>query len=155
MIQQEDTHHMVTQVQEEIPYRSPGTSSAKQRKARSTSQPQFCSENIPATIEAGQILLAIQQMASNSTSANFINNINRNSKFPKSLTTTKPTFDGKSEKYELFDDLFQTSLKIHNQLTEEGKINYFHSLMPGGALHTFKIITSLNREILGEIPTVP
>ena len=27
-----------------------------------------------------------------------------------------PTFDGKSEKFELFEDLFQTSLKIHNQL---------------------------------------
>ena len=32
-----------------------------------------------------------------------------------------PTFDGKSEKFELFEGLFQTSLKIHNQLTEEDK----------------------------------
>ena len=40
-----------------------------------------------------------------------------------------PTFDGKSEKFELFEDLFQTISKIHNQLTEEDKINYFHSLM--------------------------
>ena len=51
---------------------------------------------------------------------------------------TMPTFDGKSEKFELFEDLFQTSLKIHNQLTEEDKINYFHSLMRGDALQTFK-----------------
>ena len=34
-----------------------------------------------------------------------------------------PTFDGKSEKIELFEDFFQTSLKIHNQLTEEDRIN--------------------------------
>ena len=65
-----------------------------------------------------------------------------------------PTFDGKSEKFELFEDLFQTSLKIHNQLTEEEKINYFHSLMRGDALQTFKNITSPNRENLGEILTV-
>ena len=65
-----------------------------------------------------------------------------------------PTFDGKSEKFELFEDLFQTSLKIHNQLTEEDKINYFHSLMHGDALQTFENVTSPLRENLGEILTV-
>ena len=45
-----------------------------------------------------------------------------------------PTFDRKSEKFELFEDLFQTSLKIQNQLTEEDKINYFHSPRRGDAL---------------------
>ena len=39
---------IVTAVQEEIPYCSSGISSAKQKKARSTSQPQFRSENTPA-----------------------------------------------------------------------------------------------------------
>ena len=144
----------MTVTQEEIPYCSPTTSSGKQKKARSTSQPQFRSENTPATIEADQILLALQRLATNSNSANFNNNISRISKLPKSLTTTMPTFDGKSEKFELFEDLFQTSLKIHNQLTEEDKINYFHSLMRGDALQTFKNITSPNRENLGEILTV-
>ena len=62
-----------------------------------------------------------------------------------------PTFDGKSEKFELFEDLFQTSLKIHNQLTEEDKIYYFHSLLRGDALHTFKNISGRNRENLTEI----
>ena len=146
--------HTMTATQEEIPYCSPTTSSGKQKKARSTSQPQFRSDNTPATIEADQILLALQQMATNSNSANFNNNISRISKLPKSLTTTMPTFDGKSEKFELFEDLFQTSPKIHNQLTEEDKINYFHSLMRGDALQTFKNITSPNRENLGEILTV-
>ena len=61
----EETHHMVTGVQEETPYCSPGTLSEKQKKARSTSQPQFRSENTPATIEADQILLAPQQLAMN------------------------------------------------------------------------------------------
>ena len=103
--------HMMTATQEEIPYCSRTTSSDKQKKARSTSQPQFRSENTPATIEADRILLALQQLATNSNSANFNNNISRISKLPKSLTTTMPTFDGKSEKFELFEDLFQTSLK--------------------------------------------
>ena len=73
---------------------------------------------------------------------------------PKSIITTKPTFDGKSEKFELFEDLFQTTLKLHNQLTEEDKIIYFHSLMRGVAPRTFKNITSPNRENFGEILTV-
>ena len=98
-------------------------------------------------------MLALQ-LATNSNSANFNNNISGISKLLKSLTTTMPTFDGKSEKFELFEDLFQTSLKIHNQLTEEDKINYSHSLMRGDALQTLKKITSPNRENLGEILTV-
>ena len=68
--------------------------------------------------------------------------------------TTKPTFDGKSEKFQLFEDLFQTSLKIHNQLTEEEKLYYFHSLMHVDALQTFKNISNQNRENLTEILTV-
>ena len=109
--------HTMTETQEELPHCSPTTLSGKQKKARSTSQPQFRNENTPATIEADQILLALQQLATNSNSANFNNNISWISKLPKSLRTTMPTFDGKSEKFELFEDLFQTSLKIHNQLT--------------------------------------
>ena len=62
--------------------------------------------------------------------------------------------DGKSEKIELFEDLFQTSLQIHNQLTEEDKRNYFQSLMRGVALQTFKNITSVNRKNLGETLTL-
>ena len=117
----DEAPHMVTGVQEEIPYCSPGASSRKQKKAYSTSQPQFRSGNTPATIESDQILLAFQRLAKFSNSANFKNNINRISNMPKSLTTTMPTFNGKSEKFELFEDLYQTSLKIYNQITEEDK----------------------------------
>ena len=58
--------HMMTGIQKDIPYCSPGTSSGKQKKARSTSQPQLHSENTTATIEAEQILLALQPLAMNS-----------------------------------------------------------------------------------------
>ena len=91
--------HMTTGIQEEITYCSLGISSGKQKKARCTSQPQFRNENTPATNEADQILLAHQQLATNKNSGNFNKNISRLSKLPKSLTTTMPTFDGKSEKF--------------------------------------------------------
>ena len=64
------------------------------------------------------------------------------------------TFDGKTENFELFEDLFQTSLKIHNQLTEDDRINYFHSLMRGDALQTFKNISGPTPENLAEILAV-
>ena len=81
----DEAPHMVTGVQErnryrpysvagfrdDIPYCSLGTSSGKQKKARSTSPPQFRTENTPATIEADQILSALQQLATNSNSVNF------------------------------------------------------------------------------------
>ena len=142
---------IVTAVQEEIPYCFSGNSSAKQKKACSTNQPKFRSENTPATFEADQILLALQQLKTNSNSANVNNTSNRISKLPKSLTTTMPTFDGKSERFKLFEYLFQTSLKIHNQFREGDKVNFFHSLMRGDALQTFKNISSRNRDNLTEI----
>ena len=73
---------MVKAVQEEIPYCSSGISSGKQKTARSTSQPQFRSENTPATIEADQVLVALQQLATSSNSAKVNNNSNRISKLP-------------------------------------------------------------------------
>ena len=152
--QQNPNGHDMTGVHEEVMYCSPSTSSGKQKKNRSTSQPQFRSENTPATIEADQILLALQQLANNNSSVNFQNNLHRISKLPKSLTATMPTFDGKTEKFELFEDFFQTSLKIHNQLTEDDRINSFHSLMRGDAPQTFENINGPTRENLGEILAV-
>ena len=105
----EDGHYMVTEIHEEVEevtYCSPSTSSAKQKKNRPTNQQQFRSECTPRTIEADQLLLALQQLANNNSSANFHKNIYRISKLPKSLTTTMPTVDDKSQKFELFEDLF-------------------------------------------------
>ena len=65
-----------------------------------------------------------------------------------------PTFDGKSEKFELFEDFFQTNLKNHNKLTEDDKINYFHFLKRGDALETFKNFENPARENFGENLTV-
>ena len=64
-------------------------------------------------VDTDQLLLAFQQLAKNSNSANFHNKINRIPKLPKLLISTMPTFDGKSERFDPFEDLLQTSLKIH------------------------------------------
>ena len=87
--------HMVTAVQEEMPYCSSETCSGKQNEAHSTSWPQLSSENTAATSDTDQTLLEFQQLASKSNSANFTNKINRVFKLPKVLTTTMPTSDGK------------------------------------------------------------
>ena len=120
----------------------PGTSSDKQRKIHSPSQPQICSQKNHRKTEAKQIILAPQQLASNNNNFNFKNNINRESKPPKSLGTTMPTFDGKSEMFELFENLFLTRFKTHNRRTNDEKMKTF-TLPRRNALQKFKHISSL------------
>ena len=60
------------------------------------------------------------------------------------------TFDANSKKLELFEDLFQTSLKFQNQLTEDNKNNHIHSFMTEHALQTLKNINNPNWENLSE-----
>ena len=65
-----------------------------------------------------------------------------------------PTFDRKSEKFELFEDFFQMSLKNHIQLTKGDRINYFQSLVREDELQFFKNNNGPTRENLGEILAV-
>ena len=61
------------------------------------------------------------------------------------------TFDGKSEKFELFEDLFQTVIKMQPEMTEQMKIKHFHSLLRKNALQTFRNINSTNRQTLEDV----
>ena len=61
------------------------------------------------------------------------------------------TFDGKSEKFELFEDLFHTMIKMQPEMTEQMKINHFHSLLRKNALQTFTNINSTNRQTLEDV----
>ena len=75
---------------------------------------------------------------------------------PQSMTirpvqTTPMTFDGKSEKFELFEDLFHTMIKMQPAMTEQMKINHFHSLLQKGVLQTFRNINSINRQTLEDV----
>ena len=73
---------------------------------------------------------------------------------PKALTASLPTFDGKSEKFELFEDLFRNNIKMYPHLTEIQKINYFHSLLRGDALQAFRNIEDSKKDSLNEIMEV-
>ena len=61
------------------------------------------------------------------------------------------TFDGKSEKFELFEDQFHTMIKMQPEMTEQMKINHFHSLLRKNALQTFRNISSSNRQTLEDV----
>ena len=61
------------------------------------------------------------------------------------------TFEGKSEKFELFEDLFHTMIKMQPEMTEQMKINHFHSLLRKNALQTFRNINSTNRQTLEDV----
>ena len=65
--------------------------------------------------------------------------------------TTPTTFDGKSEKFEPFEDLFHTIIKMQPAITERKKINHFHSFLRKIALQTFRNINSINRQTLGDV----
>ena len=71
---------------------------------------------------------------------------------PVSRTTL--TFDGKSGKFELFEDLFHTMIKMQPDMTETMKINHFHSLLRKNALQTFRNINTANRQTLEDILAV-
>ena len=72
---------------------------------------------------------------------------------PKALTASLPVFDGKSEKLELFEDLFRNNIKMYPHLTGTQKINYFHSLLRGNALQAYCNLDGTKKDNLEEVIT--
>ena len=72
---------------------------------------------------------------------------------PKALTASLPVFDGKFEKFELFEDLFRNNIKMYPHLTEIQKINYFHSLLRGNALQAYCNLDDTKKDNLEEVIT--
>ena len=72
-------------------------------------------------------------------------------RLPKALSTTMPTFNGRNDKFEHFEDLFMASLKVYPNISDEEKIHYFHSLLRDEALQTYRNMTDTNRTSLGNI----
>ena len=76
---------------------------------------------------------------------------------PQAATTLKPVstntliFDGKNEKFELFEDLFHTMLKMQPEMTETMKINHFHAHLRKEALQTFRNISAVNKKTLDDV----
>ena len=92
-----------------------------------------------------QIAMAIEKLASRNSQPSLFH--------PKNT----PTFNGKlekNEKFEYFEDLFHTTLRIQPTLTEEMKINHFHAHLRGLAFKTFKNIQRTPTTTLGDILVV-
>ena len=70
---------------------------------------------------------------------------------PKALTASLPVFDGKSEKFELFEDLFRNNIKMYLHLTEIQKINYF--ALRGNALQAYCNLDDTKKDNLEEVIT--
>ena len=72
---------------------------------------------------------------------------------PQTATMLKPVstntliFDGKNEKFELFQDLFHTMLKMQQEMTEAMKFHHFRK----EALQTFRNISALNKKTLDDV----
>ena len=76
---------------------------------------------------------------------------------PQAATVLKPVstktliFDGKNEKFELFEDLFHKMLKMQPEMTEAMKINHFHAHLQKEALQTFRNIRAINKKTLDDV----
>ena len=71
---------------------------------------------------------------------------------PKALTASLPVFDGKFEKFELFEDLIRNNIKLYPHLTEIQK-NYFHSLLRRNALQAYCNLDDTKKDNLEEVIT--
>ena len=69
----------------------------------------------------------------------------------RAVQTTPMTFDGKCQKFELFEDLFLTMIKMQPAMTGQMKMNHFLSLLRKGALQTFRNKNSINRQALEDV----
>ena len=69
----------------------------------------------------------------------------------KPVSTNTLVFDGKNEKFELFEDLFHTMIKMQPEMTEAMKNNHFHAHLRKEALQTFRNISALNKKTLDDV----
>ena len=60
-------------------------------------------------------------------------------------------FDGKSNTFQLFEDLFHAMVKLQPEITEAMKTNHFHARLQKGALQPFKDISASNKKTLDDV----
>ena len=79
---------------------------------------------------------------------------------PQAATMLKPVstntllFHGKTQKFEIFEDLIHTMLKMQPEMKEAMKINHFHAQLRKEALQTFRNIIAINKKTLDDAPIV-
>ena len=60
-------------------------------------------------------------------------------------------FDEKNQKFELFEDLFHTMLKMQPEMTEAMKINLFHAHLQKEVFQTFRNKSASNKKTLDDV----
>ena len=155
-------HHMVTG-QTAQPNQLPEFLTGRIATPRNPASHQY--QNLSTQVSQDNNLPVVEQTPRNQNSdAN--NSINRladaiagiaTQQRPQAATMLKPVststliFDGKNEKFELFEDLFHTMLKMQPEMTEAMKINHFHAHLRKDALQTFRNISALNKKSLDDV----
>ena len=157
-----ETHHMVTG-QTAQTNQFPEFLTGRTITPRESPLHQY--QNLSTQVSQDNNLPVVEQTATNQNlEAN--NSINRladaiagitTQQRPQAATMLKPVstntliFDGKNEKFELFEDLFHTMLKMQPEMTEAMKINHFHVHLRKEALQTFRNISAVNRKTLDDV----
>ena len=157
-----ETHHMVTG-QSAQTNQFPEFLTGRIQTPRNPSSHQY--QNLSTQVSQDNTLPVVEQTPTNQNlDAN--NSINRladatagitTQQRPQAATILKPVstntliFDGKIEKFELFEDLFHTMLKMQPEITEAMKINHFHAHLRKEALQTFRNISAVNKKTLDDV----
>ena len=171
-----ESHHMVTGDSEQIHSRHhtvteqavhtnqiPEFLTGRTQTPRNPSSQQY--QNLATQVSQDNNLPVVEQTPTNQN-LDGNNSINRladaiagitTQQRPQAATMLKPVstntliFDGKNEKFELFEDLFHTMLKMKPEMTEAMKINHFHAHLRKEALQTFRNISAINKKTLDDV----
>ena len=159
---QPHTHHMVTG-QTAQTNQFPKFLTGRIVTPRNPASHQY--QNLSTQVSQDNILTVVEQTPRNQNlDAN--NSINRladalagiaTQQRPQASTMLKPVstntlmFDGKNEKFELFEDLIHTMLKMQPEMTEAMKINHFHAHLRKDAVETFRNISASNKKTLDDV----
>ena len=155
-------HHMVTEQTAHI-NQIPQFLTGRTQTSRNPSSHQY--QNLSTQVSQDNNLPVVEHTPTNQKlDAN--NSINRLADAIAGITTQQPSqattmlkpvststliFDGKNEKFELFEDLFHTMLKMQPEMTEAMKINHFHAHLRKEALQTFRNISAVNKKTLDDV----
>ena len=128
---EEEDYHMVTGANRQLHRHSSQNPQSLNDTTGSHAAQNTTTSSATPLDPVNQIALAIEKLANKNESQTFFH--------PKNTLT----FNGKNEKnekFEYFEDLFHTTLRMQPNLTEDMKINHFHAHLRGLALKTFKNI---------------
>ena len=159
---QAHTHHMVTG-QTAQRTQIPDILTARILTPRNPQSHQ--NQNLSTQVLQDNIIPVVEQTPRNQNSG-ASNSINRlvdaiagmaTQQRPQPATMLKPVstntliFDGKNEKFQLFENLFRTMLKMQSEKTEAMKINHFHAHLRKEALQTFRNISASNKKTFDDV----